>query len=76
MTNQKLFLARTYKDISDTTYVATNWTDAEGKFTFGDLVPGYYWYRIQNWKNLGAYRVYAGIDGYTIFLVDKPDPHK
>ncbi|MDP4189831.1 MAG: carboxypeptidase-like regulatory domain-containing protein [Bacteroidota bacterium] len=73
---QKIFLARTLQEVKDTDSIPSNWTDQEGKFKFAGLYPGYYWYRIDNWKNFGASRVYAGIDSYSIFLVDKPNPHK
>ena len=58
--------------ILNAVYSNTGWTDGSGNVRFQDLTPGYYWYGVPGWQDIGAVQVYAGIDQYVYLYLNSP----
>jgi hypothetical protein len=72
MVGSEVLLANTWNNETQGLTVTTGWTDAQGKVSFLDLAPNYYWYGVRGWKDYGAIQVYSGLDQYVYLQVNSP----
>ena len=71
-----IYLATSKQNMDNKIYVCTGWLDGNGSKIFRELLPGYYWYRIDGWDDCGAAEVYAGVDASVILWLYSPDSSK
>jgi hypothetical protein len=67
-----IYLATDKGNLDNKIYVTSGWLDANGSKIFRDLLPTYYWYRVEGWDDYGAAEVYAGVDGSVILWLNSP----
>jgi hypothetical protein len=72
----QVYLALSKADLDNKNYVATGWLSSSGSKLFGDLLPKYYWYRVDGWDDFGAAEVFAGVDSSVILWLNTPTPSK
>ncbi len=67
-----IYLATSKQNMDNKIYVSSGWLDGNGSKIFRDLLPQYYWYRVEGWDDCGAAEVYAGVDSSVILFLYSP----
>jgi hypothetical protein len=70
--NTPVYLATTKENLENKIYETTGWLDVNGSKIFRDLLPKYYWYKVEGWDDYGATEVHAGIDASVILWLNSP----
>jgi hypothetical protein len=70
----QVYLALSKADLDNKNYVGSGWLSSSGAKLFGDLLPKYYWYRVEGWDDFGAAEVIAGVDSRVILWLNTPTP--
>ena len=71
-----IYLATSKEDLDNQVYAINSTLDANGIRQFRDLVPKYYWYKVQGWDDIGAVEVFAGTDESVIIYLNSPSSKK
>jgi hypothetical protein len=71
-----IYLATSKANLDNKIYQNTGWLDTNGSKIFRDLLPTYYWYKVEGWDDYGAAEVYAGVDASVILWLNSPSPPK
>jgi hypothetical protein len=71
-----IYLATSKANMDSKIYVTSGWLDANGSKIFRDLLPQYYWYRVEGYDDCGAAEVYAGVDASVILWLYSPGSSK
>jgi len=71
-----IYLATSKENMDNKIYESSGWLDANGSKIFRDLLPKYYWYRVEGWNDVGASAVYAGFDESVILWLNSPSAAK
>jgi hypothetical protein len=71
-----IYLASSKANLDNKIYETSGWLDANGSKIFRDLLPTYYWYRVEGWDDYGAAEVYAGVDASVILWLNTPSSSK
>ncbi|TRZ72271.1 MAG: hypothetical protein D4R97_05980 [Bacteroidetes bacterium] len=71
-----IYLATSKADLDNKIYQNTGWLDTNGSKIFRDLLPTYYWYKVEGWDDYGAAEVYAGVDASVILWLNSPSSPK
>lgn len=72
----EIYLATSKENLDNKIYESFGWLDANGSKIFRDLLPKYYWYRVEGWDDYGASQVYAGLDASVILWLNSPSSPK
>jgi len=67
-----IYLATSKSNLDNKIYVSTGYLNSGGSIIFRDLLPKYYWYKVEGWDDYGASDVYAGIDESVILWLNSP----
>jgi hypothetical protein len=70
--NEQINLATSFSDLQQGVAIRKAWTNTEGQVYFGELAPGFYYYKALSWNDYGGIMVYAGSDFYTHLYVNTP----
>ncbi len=71
-----IYLATSKENLDNKIYQNTGWLDSNGSKIFRDLLPTYYWYKVEGWDDYGAAEVYAGVDASVILWLNSPSSPK
>lgn len=71
-----IYLATSKENLDNKIYQSSGWLDANGSMIFRDLLPTYYWYRVEGWNDNGAAEVFAGVDASVILWLNSPTESK
>lgn len=71
-----IYLATSKANLDNNIYQNTGWLDTNDSKIFRDLLPTYYWYKVEGWDDYGAAEVYAGVDASVILWLNSPSPPK
>jgi len=71
-----IYLATSKESLDNHIYEASGWLDGNESKIFRDLLPKYYWYRIEGWDDYGAAEVFAGVDASVILWLNSPSSSK
>jgi len=71
-----IYIATSKENLDNKIYQNSGWLDANGSKIFRDLLPTYYWYRVEGWDDYGAAEVYAGVDASVILWLNSPSSSK
>jgi hypothetical protein len=71
-----IYIATSKENLDNHIYQASGWLDANMSKIFRDLLPTYYWYRVEGWDDYGAAEVYAGVDVSVILWLNSPSSSK
>lgn len=71
-----IYIATSKENLDNEIYQSSGWLDANGSKIFRDLLPTYYWYRVEGWKDCGAAEVFAGVDASVILWLNSPSSSK
>jgi hypothetical protein len=74
--NTPIYLASSKENLDVHVYEASGWLDANRSKIFRDLLPKYYWYRVEGWDDYGAAEVYSGVDASVILWLNSPSSLK
>ena len=72
----QIYLATSKINLDNKIYQTSGWLGANGSDIFRDLLPGYYWYRVDGWDDFGAAEVFAGVDASVILWLNTPSQNK
>ena len=70
--NMMLYLAASHEDLDNKVYLNSQYTDGNGSVIFRELLPKYYWYRVDGYDDYGAAEVFNGYDGSVILWLNSP----
>ena len=71
-----IYLATSKENLDNKIYQNTGWLDTNDSKIFRDLLPTYYWYKVEGWDDYGAAEVYAGVDASVILWLNSPSSSK
>jgi hypothetical protein len=71
-----IYIATSKENLDNQIYQSSGWLDGNGSKIFRDLLPKYYWYRIDGWDDYGAAEVFAGVDASVILWLNSPSSSK
>jgi hypothetical protein len=71
-----IYIATSKENLDNTIYQSSGWLDANRSTIFRDLLPAYYWYRVEGWDDYGAAEVFAGVDASVILWLNSPSSSK
>lgn len=71
-TQPAIYLALSKANLDNKIYERSYWLDANGSVIFRDLLPKFYWYRVEGWDDFGAIQVNAGLDASVILWLNTP----
>lgn len=71
-----IYLATSKANLDNNIYQNTGWLDTNGSQIFRNLLPTYYWYKVEGWDDYGAAEVYAGVDSSVILWLNSPSSPK
>ena len=72
LSSMPIYLATSKENLDNGVYAVTGYLNANGSCQFRDLVPKYYWYRVEGYSDYGASEVYPGIDESVIIFLNSP----
>ncbi len=75
-TPMAIYIATSKENLDNNIYQASGWLNANMSKIFRDLLPTYYWYRVEGWDDYGAAEVYAGVDVSVILWLNSPSSSK
>jgi len=71
-----IYIATSKANLDNNIYQNTGWLDTNDSKIFRDLLPTYYWYKVEGWDDYGAAEVYAGVDASVILWLNSPSSPK
>lgn len=74
--NTGIFLATSKDNLDNQVNIIYGTLNSTGSFQFRDLIPQYYYYRVQGYSDIGASEVFAGVDESVIIYLNSPSSSK
>jgi len=68
--NEQVSIATSLDNLKNKVFLKSGYTDANGAIMFRELAPQYYWFTANQYKGIGADRVFSTVDQYVILLVE------